>query len=159
MPGKLVMDREAWHAAVHGVAKRRTRLSDWTEPNVCSAFYFAMLYVMVSLFSCVKLFATLPGSSIHGIFPARILEWVAMPFSRGSSRPRDQTHVSHIAGGFFTVQTTWDCACILIPHLIIFPREGRELSTPHSFKKAFFTKGWIKNEVKKGAPKTGVWWE
>ena len=97
MPGKLVMDREAWHAAVHGVAKRRTWLSDWTEPNVCSAFYFAMLYVMVSLFSCVQLFATLPGSSIHGIFPARILEWVAMPFSRGSSWPRDRTHVSYVS--------------------------------------------------------------
>ena len=38
----------------------------------------------------------------HGILQARILEWVAFPFSRGSSQPRDQTQVSHIAGGFFT---------------------------------------------------------
>ena len=38
----------------------------------------------------------------HGILQARILEWVAFPFSRGSSQPRDQTHVSHIAGRFFT---------------------------------------------------------
>ena len=38
----------------------------------------------------------------HGILQARILEWVAFPFSRESSRPRDQTQVSHIAGGFFT---------------------------------------------------------
>ena len=37
-----------------------------------------------------------PGSSIHGIIQARILEWVAIPFSRGSSRPRDQTRVSHL---------------------------------------------------------------
>ena len=35
-----------------------------------------------------------PGSSVHGILQARILEWVAMPFSRGSSQPRDQTQVS-----------------------------------------------------------------
>ena len=38
----------------------------------------------------------------HGILQARILEWVAFPFSRVSSQPRDQTQVSHIAGGFFT---------------------------------------------------------
>ena len=40
--------------------------------------------------------------TVRGIFQARILEWVASPFSRGSSQPRDQTQVSHIAGGFFT---------------------------------------------------------
>ena len=39
---------------------------------------------------------------VHGILQARILEWVAFPFSRGSFRPRDQTQVSHIAGGFLT---------------------------------------------------------
>ena len=38
---------------------------------------------------------SLPGSSVHEIFQARILEWVAIPFSRRSSRPRDQTHVSN----------------------------------------------------------------
>ena len=40
--------------------------------------------------------------TVHEILKARILEWVAFPFSRGSSQPRDQTQVSHIAGGFFT---------------------------------------------------------
>ena len=43
-----------------------------------------------------------PGSSVHGILQARILEWVAFPFSRGSSQPRNQTQVSCIAGRFFT---------------------------------------------------------
>ena len=43
------------------------------------------------------------GSSVHGIFQARILEWVAIPFSRGSSQPRDQTLVSYMAGEFFTI--------------------------------------------------------
>ena len=46
---------------------------------------------------------SLPGSSVHGILQVRILEWVAISFSRGSSQPRDWTQVSHIAGGFFTV--------------------------------------------------------
>ena len=40
--------------------------------------------------------------TLHGILQARILEWVAFPFSRGSSQPRDQTQVSHVAGRFFT---------------------------------------------------------
>ena len=44
----------------------------------------------------------LPGSSVHGILQARILEWVAISFSRGSSWPRNQTQVSYIAGRFFT---------------------------------------------------------
>ena len=40
--------------------------------------------------------------TVHGILQARILEWVAVPFSKGSSQPMDRTHVSRIAGGFFT---------------------------------------------------------
>ena len=49
--------------------------------------------------------SSLPGSSDFEILQARILEWFAIPFSRGSSRPRDQTQVSCIAGRFFT---NWD---------------------------------------------------
>ena len=44
--------------------------------------------------------------TVHGIFQVRILEWVAFPFSRGSSQPRDQTQISRIAGGFFTSWAT-----------------------------------------------------
>ena len=44
--------------------------------------------------------------TVHGILQARILEWVAFPFSRGSSQPRDWNHVSHIAGEFFTSWAT-----------------------------------------------------
>ena len=47
-----------------------------------------------------------PGPSVHGNFQARILEWVAIPFSRASSRPRDWTWVSYIAGRFFIVWAT-----------------------------------------------------
>ena len=47
-----------------------------------------------------------PGFSVHGILQARILEWVAMPFSRESSQPKDWTQVSCIAGGIFTVWVT-----------------------------------------------------
>ena len=49
---------------------------------------------------------SLPGSSVHGIFQARILDWVAISFSRGSSRPRDWTCVSCIIGRRFTIWAT-----------------------------------------------------
>ena len=51
--------------------------------------------------SCLTLFDPM-DYSVHGILQARIVEWVAFPFSKGSSQPRDQTQVSCIAGGFFT---------------------------------------------------------
>ena len=51
--------------------------------------------------SCLTLFSP-TDYTIHGILQARILEWVAFPFSREFSQLRDQTQVSHIAGGFFT---------------------------------------------------------
>ena len=54
--------------------------------------------------SCLTLYD--PVDCVHGILQARILEWVAFPFSEGSSQPRDQTQVSHIAGGFFTSWAT-----------------------------------------------------
>ena len=99
--------REAWSAAVHGVTKSQTQLSDWTELNVNNNQTSLTLqkYVIPDLFlniwekvkmlvalSCPTLCDpmpySLPGSSVHGILQARILEWVAMPSSRGSSQPR-----------------------------------------------------------------------
>ena len=56
-----------------------------------------------------------PGSSVRGIFQARILEWVAISSSRGSSQPKDQTHISCVsclAGRFFTTSTTWEALVI-----------------------------------------------
>ena len=57
--------------------------------------------------SCLTVYKTMdcspPGSSVHEILQARILEWIAIPFSRGSSQRRDQTRVSRIAGRRFTL--------------------------------------------------------
>ena len=66
-----------------------------------------------------------PGSSVQGILQARILEWVAMPFSRWSSQPRDQTCFSCIAGRFFTAELTpkarvWPLSGVFHPqHLFV----------------------------------------
>ena len=54
------------------------------------------------LLSRVQLFYDPMGYTVHGILQAGILAWVAFPFSRESSQPRDWTQVSHIVGGFFT---------------------------------------------------------
>ena len=56
--------------------------------------------------SCNPVDCSPPGSSIHGILRARILEWVAISFSRGSSWPRDWTQVSHIASRHFNLWAT-----------------------------------------------------
>ena len=70
--------------------------------------------------SCLTLFdpmdCSLPGSSLHGILQARVLEWVAISFSRGSSRPRDRTWVSLIPGRRFNLWATRE-ACY---YLLIF---------------------------------------
>ena len=55
---------------------------------------------------CDPMDCSLPGSSLHGILQARILEWVAISFSRGSSQPRDQTPASHIPGRRFNLWAT-----------------------------------------------------
>ena len=54
---------------------------------------------------CNPMDHSLPSSSVYGILQARIREWVAVPFSRGSSQPRDWSQISCIANGFFTL---WD---------------------------------------------------
>ena len=59
------------------------------------------MQVTVKSLSRAQRFAA-PGTVTHGIFQASVLEWVAIPFSRGSSWPRDQTRVSHIADRGFT---------------------------------------------------------
>ena len=55
---------------------------------------------------CNPMGYSLTGFAVHGIFQARVLEWVAISFSRGSSRPRDQTQVSCITGRHFTLWAT-----------------------------------------------------
>ena len=65
-----------------------------------------MLDAQSSLTLCDPTDCSLPGSSVHGILQAKILEQVAIPFSRDPSWPRDGTQVSYIAGKFFTVWTT-----------------------------------------------------
>ena len=58
-----------------------------------------------------------PGPSVHGILQARTLEWVAVSFSERSSRPRDRTWVSCIAGRFFTIWATREAPVVYIVYI------------------------------------------
>ena len=71
-------------------------MSETHLPSVCAQSHLIL---------CDPMDCSLPGSSVHGIFPARILEWVAIYSSKGSSQPGDQTHISFIASSFFTCWT------------------------------------------------------
>ena len=163
---EMVKDREAWHAAVHGVTKSWTWLNNWatttgvrsdpTDWVLCStrlhlfqmpvASFIGHSYFWLTIFEdscnpllsfdnslkwlrtqehtsltytsllwlflvaqmvnkvklaqlCLTLCDPIPWScTVHGILQARILEWVAFPFSRGSSKPRNQTQVSRTVG-------------------------------------------------------------
>ena len=108
---ELVMDKEAWHAAVHGFTKSHTWLSDWTELNLETSFilwkmqcHWKVLRRVSSIdfvLSCSAVSNSgTPWTVAHkaslsiGILQARMLMWVALPSFRGSSQPRDRTQVS-----------------------------------------------------------------
>ena len=91
--------------------------------QICVAIMGSACMHAKSLQSCLTLCEPmdcgLPGSSVHGILQARILEWGAILFSKGSSRPRDRTWVSCIAGTFFTIWAIrespwWEVGIIIV---------------------------------------------
>ena len=88
---------------------------------------------------------SLSGSSVHGLLQARILEWVAIPFSRRSSQPRDWPRISHIAGRFFTIWATREAHNNLnIPKSIQLNIKGY-LSC---FQLCYYENGWNANCLK-----------
>ena len=80
------------------------------QSRVWTMVLWHCMYVCEVAQLCPTLFdpmdCSLPGSSVHGIFQAIVLEWIAISFSRGSSQPRDRTWVSCIVDRCFTVWTT-----------------------------------------------------
>ena len=78
---------------IHNVTKDTC----WSRINLLVKLVKLLSHVQL----CDPMDCSLPGSSIHGIFQARTLEWVAISFYRGSSQPRDWTRISHIVGRCF----------------------------------------------------------
>ena len=100
------MDRGDWWATVHRVAKSWTRLK-WVHMHAhtgteqreifMNAFHALCICAQLCLPLCNHRGYSPPDSSVHGIFQARVLEWLAISCSMGSSRPRDWTHVSCVS--------------------------------------------------------------
>ena len=95
---------QTWVSCIAGnLLHYRQILYQLSDQKIHDIIYILLCLVVQSCPTCCDpIDCSLPGSSIHGIPQARILEWFAMPSSRGSSKPRDQTQVSHTAGGFFS---------------------------------------------------------
>ena len=102
------MDGGAWWATAHRATNSQTWLSNSTTTIiytlVCVCLHAGS--VVNHAWLCYTVDYSPPGSSVHGIFQARILEWVAISFSRRSSQPRDWTWVSWIVGRCFTIWAT-----------------------------------------------------
>ena len=99
--------RRQWRTGKPGVLQSKLQRvgldSNWTTVTATAA---AAKLLQSCPTLCDPTDRSPPGSPVPGILQAGILEWVAFPFSRGSSQPRTQTQVSCIAGGFFTSWTT-----------------------------------------------------
>ena len=87
-------NRGAWWAAIYGVAQSRTRLKRLSSSSSRS-MNAKSLQLCPTL--CDPVSCSLPDSPVHGIVQAKIPEWVAGPSFRGSSWPRDPTHISCIS--------------------------------------------------------------
>ena len=99
----------------HVYLKKCIILNYWAQNSICHLIKFVQIYFLWKWRCLVTqwgltlhdpMACSVPGSSDNGVLQARIPEWVAIPFSRGSSQPRDGTWVSCIAGRFFTVWAT-----------------------------------------------------
>ena len=100
-----VIKRTSWFRIALFYSSKSTVLILWgasESPKV------KVLVAQSCLTLCDPTDCSSPGSSVHGILQARILEWVAILFARGSSQPRDQIQVSCTAGRFFTIWATWE---------------------------------------------------
>ena len=94
-------NRGAWWATVHGVSRVGHDSATKQQLSQCLVFVLCLVAQLCPTL-CNPMDCSLPDTSVHEVLQARILEWVAMPSSRGSSQPRGRTQVSHIAGRFFT---------------------------------------------------------
>ena len=109
--------------------------------------HVCMLIAQLCLTLCDSVDCSLQGSSVHGILQARILERVAIPFSEGFSRPREQTRISSIAGGFYTVWVTREAQHI---HTGIYLTGGSQALTLYDRKPDAYMWG--------GGLGRGQWW-
>ena len=133
----------------------------WNVPLVALIFLKRSLVFPILLFSpvwkwkwsqscltlCDPMDYSQSGSSVHGIPQARILEWVAIPFSRGSSWPRGWTQVFCIAGGFFTIWATREAHQIGLQDRNTSPGTQKKTSKHWALFLPLCNHSWTQREV------------
>ena len=103
---------------------------------ICPSVLYLLCVCLVTqswLTLCNSIDCSPPGSSVHGILQARILEWVAIPFSRGSYQPRNWTQVSYTAGRFFTLWPTKQAPLYHLPTPKLATHSINYLPTNHLY--------------------------
>ena len=105
----------------------KVRILSILSESISKPVLVMCVFTKSSLTLCDPMDCSLPGSLVHGILQARILEWVAISSSRGSSRPRDQTGVFCLAGGFFTTEPPGrpmrrDLLILILKIDVLYPR-------------------------------------
>ena len=114
--GVLTRNHIEWHLNL-GLQASRTVRNKCPFLKPLSPGYLLCVHVCILSQSCPTLCHPMdcspPGSSVHGIFQAIVLEWIAISFSRGSSQPRDWTRVSCIVDRCFTIWATREVLRIL----------------------------------------------
>ena len=118
------LDYQSFHPSIKQVGRDKTPIERFTNLEnlwmsnqngnsalLCGVKLSCMSAKLIQscLTLCDPIDCSLPGSSVHGILQARILEWVAVPSSRGASQLRDKTHISYVSligGWFFTTGAT-----------------------------------------------------
>ena len=109
-------------------------------------FYVHAQLLQSFLTLCDHMDCSPPGSTVHGVLQARILEWVAVPFSRGSSWPRDWTQVSCIsciAGEFFTRWVTWEALSILYIESAVCVCQSQSLNSSHPLSPSWYPQAYF----------------
>ena len=105
---RLIIKRRSNMEKIHIQYPVQLKMLNLISTETCIYIYMYVYLCVLITQSCPTLYdpmnCSLPGSSVHGILQARIQEWVVISFPRGSSRPRDQTWISNIAGRFFTTE-------------------------------------------------------
>ena len=108
LPGTLTPQLESLHITIKEKPSSHKERSHMLQlrPNTAKKMWECLLSHFSHVRLCDAMDCSPPGSSVHGILQARMVEWVAMPSSSGSSQPGCQTRISQITGRFFTMWAT-----------------------------------------------------
>ena len=120
-----------------------------TKISLQTLYSFVLVLCLVTQWCptlCDPVDCSPPSSSVHGILQARILEGVAISFSRGSSQPRDWTQVSCIAGRFFTIWATREAPLYTYKYSQKSRKQNKKLETQSYLRKVSKDPTKVKNE-------------